>query len=171
MMFYLCALMPLIGISFIGIYALIQSKINNEKEYQDKLRSVKERQFHSFCSPEILRAMLENLNYKIYCCAPDPYHHPDIVFLYCEQKFPSPAIALYANTRKEMEELVKIYKKHEKMCENIRSEKLQKCHDHSYEFLTQVQKDLNVVIEQEYARQAAEMNKIKEIAERINEEI
>lgn len=170
-MLYLFVLMPLIGISFIGIYILIQSKIDNEKEYQNKLRSVKERQSHSFCSPEILRAMLENLNYKIYCCAPDPYSHPDIVFLYCEQKFPSPSIALYGNTRKEMEKLVKIYKEYEKTCEKIRSEKLQKCHDHSYDFLSQVQKDLNVVIEQEYARQAAEMNKIKEIAERINEEV
>lgn len=169
-MFYLFVLMPLIGISFIGIYALIQNKINNEKEYQDKLRQVKERNSYSFCSPEILRAMLENLNYKIHCYAPDTYHS-DIVFLCCEQKFPSPHIILYGNTRKEMEKLVKIYKEYEKMRENIRSEKLQKCHDHSYEFLFQVQKDLKVVIEQEYERQAAEMNKIKEIAERINEEV
>ncbi len=167
-MFYLCVFMPFIGISFIGIYALIQNKINNEKEYQDKLRKIKENHSHSYCSPEILRAMLENLNYKISCYAPD-YYHQDIVFLCCEQKYPSPSIILYGNTKKEMEELVKIYKEHKKTCENIRSEKLQKHHDHSYDFLSQVQKDLNVVIEQEYARQAAEMNKIKEIARRLNE--
>ena len=168
-MFYIFVLMPLIGLTFIGIYSLIQGKKDNEKEYQDKLRRVKENHSHSICSPEILRTMLENLNYEISCYAPDSYYHPDIVFLCCEQKFPSPSIILYGKTKKEMEELVKIYTEYKKTRENIRSEKLQRCHDHSYDFLSQVQKDLNAVIEQEYARQAAEMNKIKEIAGRLNE--
>ena len=146
-----------------------------ENNYQTVLKKLQARTYFSICDPIILQSMMESLEYRI---SPYTYHESPgnyAKFLQVESIIKSESgwkydLILCGRTKKENDELVKKYYEINATREERYREAKRSNNDMSLHFLASVQRRLDKVIEEEIKMQNNEIEKIKNIASRINDD-
>lgn len=148
---------------------------DEEKNYQTVLKNLQTKMYFSICDPIILQSMMESLEYRI---SPYTYYKSPgncEKFLQVESIIKSESgwkydLVLCGRTKRENDELIKKYHEINATREERYHETLRSNNDMSLHFLTSVKRKLDKVIEEEIKIQNNEIEKIKNIASRINDD-
>ena len=146
-----------------------------ENNYQAALKDVQGKMYFSICDPIILQSMMESLEYKISSYSYYNYSGNSVKFLQVESIIKSESgwkydLILCGRTKKENDELIKKYHEINTAREERYREAKRSNNDMSLHFLASVQRRLDKVIEEEIKTQNNEIEKIKTIASRINDD-
>lgn len=146
-----------------------------ENNYQAALKDVQGKMYFSICDPIILQSMMESLEYKISSYSYYNYSGNSVRFLQVESIIKSESgwkydLILCGRTKKENDELIKKYCEFKEAQKERRHEAMRNNNDMSLHFLTSVKHKLDKVIEEEIKTQNNEIEKIKTIASRINDD-
>lgn len=174
-MFIYCVIgFGIIVVSIFFFYGQIERK-EEENNYQAVLKNLQARMYFSICDPTILQSMMESLEYRI---SPYTYYNRvgnGVKFLQVDSIIKSESgwkndLILCGRTKKENDELIKKYCEIKAAREERYREAMRSHNDMSLHFLTSVKRRLDKVIEEEIKIQNNEIEKIKTIASRINDD-
>lgn len=144
-----------------------------EDQYQAALKGIQAKMYFSICDPIILQSMMESLEYTISSYSYYNYSGNSVKFLQVESIIKSESgwkydLILCGRTKKENDELIKKYCEVKEAQKERYNEAKRSNNDMSLHFLTSVKSKLDKVIEEEIKTQNNEIEKIKNIASRIN---